>query len=113
MRVERRKMGIRIRVVMNRTEVREIAKAVLNDLGRLPKELADHSHRTMPLYLGRARVRGAANVTADMVERPCRALANTLIAVPVGAKFTVAVDGDGLITGATLQWWDASEEHPD
>lgn len=102
MRIERRWLGTRIRVILNRTEAVEAALASLN----LPE--ADRpSPRSARVYVGDVG-HGAGDFCVDpgKFEKHCRQVAARQIAVPIEASFRVGLDESGSICGATFQFYD-------
>jgi hypothetical protein len=104
MRIERRKLGMRVRVILNRTEARE---AGLNALAKAGK-LKDHpSPRSAQVFIGGiGRGAGDYHVDPAAFERECRIIAARQIEVPIEANFRVGLDEDGGVAGATFQFFD-------
>ena len=86
MRIERRHLGDRIRVILNRLEAKRAASAFL------------------PLGSGL----GAALRDTRKFEHACRVVAAEKIDVPLHARFTVGLDNDGEPNGATFEWFEAT-----
>ena len=105
MRIERRKLGTRVRVILNRTEARE---AGLNALTRLKKIPADHpGPRHAHIFVGGIGMgEGDYHVDPAEFERECRVLAERQIRVPVEANFRVGLDDVGEVCGATFQFYE-------
>jgi hypothetical protein len=108
MRIERRKLGVRVRVILNRTEARE---AGLNALAKAGK-LKDHpSPRSAQVFIGGiGRGAGDYHVDPAAFERECRIIAARQIEVPIEANFRVGLDEDGGVAGATFQFFDLNND---
>ena len=103
MRIERRRLGTRVRVILNRTEAREAGLTAIQKAGRLREH---PSPRTTPVYIGGiGRGAGDYHVDAAAFERECRIIAEQQIAVPVEANFRVGLDDEGQVAGATFQFF--------
>ena len=109
MRIERRKLGTRVRVILNRTEARE---AGLNALTRLKKIPADHpGPRHAHIFVGGIGMgEGDYHVDPAEFERECRKLAKRQIRVPVEADFRVGLDDVGEVCGATFQFYELNSD---
>ena len=100
MRIERTKIGARVRLFLNRREVTRAAKTFLPE-GADPRRAAlqsrklEHACRILVADSPEARVQG------DTGESP--------FVVPLTAKFTVGVDDNGALTGATFEWNEAED----
>ena len=103
MRIERRRLGTRVRVILNRTEARE---AGLNALAKAGKLNGHPSPRTAQVYIGGIG-RGAGDYHVDPAgfECECRAIAARQIEVPMEADFRVGLDDEGQVAGATFQFF--------
>lgn len=111
MRIERRKLGVRVRVILNRTEAREAGLAVLQKAGKL----TDHpSPRTAQVFVGGIG-RGAGDYHVDPAnfEKECRLIAARQIDIPIEANFRVGLDEDGGVAGATFQFFDLNNDDID
>lgn len=102
MRVERRRLGTRVRVVLNRTEVRHAAHRALGQPGEL--------HRATRVFLSDlpdAPPEGTDDlvVPPDALERECRRFVAETLTVPSDVSFRVGLGLDGVV-GATFQWWE-------
>lgn len=107
MRIERRKLGTRVRVILNRTEARE---AGLNALAKLGKLEGHPSPRTASVYIGGiGRGQGDYHVDPADFERECRAIAARQIEIPVEANFRVGLDDEGGVAGATFQYYELDQ----
>jgi hypothetical protein len=104
MRIERRKLGVRVRVILNRTEAREAGLNALQKSGKLK----DHpSPRSAQVFIGGiGRGAGDYHVDPAAFERECRIIAARQIEVPIEANFRVGLDEDGGVAGATFQFFD-------
>jgi hypothetical protein len=116
MRTERRLLGTRVRVMMNRFESREAARAAVAaalETGRMSARTRLHLEAALALpraqlrvFLGRHRGEGTAGVLAAELEAACRALSSAQgTEVPEGASFRVSTGEDGQLIGAAFQWW--------
>ena len=103
MRIERRRLGTRVRVILNRTEAREAGLTALQKAGKLK----DHpSPRTAQVYVGGiGRGAGDYHVDPAAFERECRVIAARQIEIPVEANFRVGLDDEGQVAGATFQFF--------
>jgi hypothetical protein len=103
MRIERRKLGTRVRVILNRTEAREAGLQALAKKGRLE---GHPNPRTCSVYIGGiGRGTGDYHVDPASFERECRAIAATKIEIPLEANFRVGLDDEGGVAGATFQFF--------
>ena len=108
MRIERRKLGVRVRVILNRTEAREAGLTALQKAGRLKEH---PSPRTTPVYIGGiGRGAGDYHVDPAAFERECRIIAARQIDVPIEANFRVGLDDEGQVAGATFQFFDLNND---
>jgi hypothetical protein len=110
MRIERLKMGVRVRVILNRTEAREAGLAALVASGKLAK---DHHERprAAKIYVGGiGRGEGDLHVNPADLEREAVKVAARQIAVPGEANFRVGLDEKGEIAGATFQWFEGADK---
>lgn len=108
MRIERRKLGVRIRVILNRTEAREAALAAI----AVTKPFVNHPNpRTTAVYIGGIG-RGDGDYHADPgeFEKQCRIIAERQIAIPVEASFRVGLDDEGGVVGATFQFYELNSD---
>ena len=111
MRIERRKLGMRVRVILNRTEARE---AGLNALAKAGKLNGHPSPRTAQVYIGGiGRGAGDYHVDPATFERECRIIAARQIDVPIEANFRVGLDDEGQVAGATFQFFDLNNDDID
>ena len=111
MRIERRKLGVRVRVILNRTEAREAGLTAIQKAGRLKEH---PSPRTTPVYIGGiGRGAGDYHVDAAAFERECRIIAARQIVIPIEANFRVGLDEDGSVAGATFQFFDLNNDDID
>jgi hypothetical protein len=110
MRIERRKLGVRVRVILNRTEAREAGLTALQKSGKLKDK--DHpSPRTAQVYIGGiGRGAGDYHVDPATFERECRIIAARQIDVPIEASFRVGLDDEGQVAGATFQFFDLNND---
>jgi hypothetical protein len=108
MRIERRKLGMRVRVILNRTEAREAGLTALAKAGKLK----DHpSPRSAQVFIGGiGRGAGDYHVDPAAFERECRIIADRQIEVPIEANFRVGLDEDGGVAGATFQFFDLNND---
>lgn len=108
MRIERRKLGVRVRVILNRTEAREAGLNALTKAGKLK----DHpSPRSAQVFIGGiGRGAGDYHVDPAAFERECRIIAARQIEVPIEANFRVGLDEDGGVAGATFQFFDLNND---
>lgn len=104
MRIERRRLGTRVRVILNRFEARE---AALNAIAALGKLDGHPNPRTTTVYVGGIG-HGEGDYHADPgeLEKQCRILAAKQIVVPIEANFRVGLDEQGGIVGATFQFFE-------
>lgn len=101
MRIERRVVGTRVRVILNRTESREIGFAVLALNGRAV-EKADR-----PNVQIRIGGRDKYSIRQSDYDKLCRAyVAERGINIPKDVDIRFAVDDNGQITGVTLQFFE-------
>ena len=108
MRIERRKLGVRVRVILNRTEAVTAALAAIAKVAK--RDIGHPSPRSTTMYIGGIG-RGEGDYHADPgeFEKQCRIIAANQILVPVEASFRVGLDEEGGVVGATFQW----HEHAD
>ena len=111
MRIERRRLGTRVRVILNRTEAREAGLTAIQKAGRLKEH---PSPRTTPVYIGGIG-RGAGDYHVDPAnfEKECRLIAARQIVIPIEANFRVGLDEDGGVAGATFQFFDLNNDDID
>ena len=104
MRIERRKMGTRIRVILNRTEAVNAALAAIAKTGKVT---GHPSPRSTTVYIGGIG-RGEGDYHADPgeFEKQCRITAERQIVIPVEASFRVGLDDMGGVVGATFQFYE-------
>ena len=103
MRIERRKIGTRIRVILNRTEARDAGRLILISTGKiLPTDKATD----IPIRIG-GRDRYAVRQSA--FEESCRVTASKQIIIPKDADMRIAVDDDGQVTGVTFQFFEQED----
>ena len=108
MRIERRRLGVRVRVILNRTEAREAGLTALQKAGKLN----DHpSPRSTQVFVGGIG-RGSSDYHVDPAsfEKECRIIAARQIEIPVEANFRVGLDEEGGVAGATFQFYDLKED---
>ena len=86
MRIERRHLGDRVRVILNRLEAKRAAMLFLAEGSGLKAVLRD----------------------TRKFEHACRVVAAEKIDVPGHARFTVGLDNDGDPNGATFEWFEAT-----
>ena len=108
MRIEKRRLGTRVRVILNRTEAREAGLRALSKLGRLE---GHPNPRNVAVYIGGIG-RGAGDYHVDPAdfERECRAIAVERIAIPIEANFRVGLDDEGGVAGATFQFYELDDK---
>ena len=101
MRVDRRSLGTRVRVILNRTEVRRATEAVLAERATPPARI-DRGTKICVSKIGH----GSSDIMVGPMEleRKCREVAATQIIVPGHADFRVSLDNEGGLVSATFQW---------
>ena len=107
MRIERRKLGVQVRVILNRTEATQAALAAIAVTRKLE---GSHSPRSTTVYIGGIG-RGEGDLHADPgeFEKQCRIIAERQIVIPIEASFRVGLDDTGAVCGATFQFYDLHE----
>ena len=110
MRIERRKLGTRIRVILNRTEAVQAALAAIAK--KTGRDVGHTSPRSTTVYIGGIG-RGEGDYHADPgeFEKQCRTLAERQIVIPVEASFRVGLDEEGGVVGATFQFYDLNDSN--
>lgn len=108
MRIERRKLGTRVRVILNRTEAVTAALAAI--AAKTKRDVGHPSPRSTTVYIGGIG-RGEGDYHADPgeFEKQCRIIAERQIVIPVEASFRVGLDEEGGVVGATFQWYSQDE----
>jgi hypothetical protein len=108
-RIERRKHGTLVRVLLSRTEVREAARAARAGTLMLP----ENKHgRSVRVVIGKtADTPGVLHVQFDLLKEQCKVIAEAQIDIPKEAAFEIGVDNaDGRsVAGVTFSWWELED----
>jgi hypothetical protein len=110
MRIERRKLGTRVRVILNRTEAVTAALAAI--AAKTKRDVGHPSPRSTTVYIGGIG-RGEGDYHADPgeFEKQCRIIAERQIVIPVEASFRVGLDEEGGVVGATFQFYNLTDSN--
>ena len=110
MRIERRKLGTRVRVILNRHEAREACIQVLEKAGRFIRGIVA---RSSSMYVGSSsteEIQGIGfYVDAIDFEKACRNVALKRTELPDDCSFRIGLDSNGNISGATFQFYTGIE----
>jgi hypothetical protein len=100
MRIETRRLGTRFRVILNKSEVRQIAFQILIQDGlieedKLPKNAKFHIINQLSGYY----------LNSQIFEKKCREFAELKIDIPNNSNFRIGFNECGEIVGATFQFF--------
>ncbi len=111
MKIERRKMGTRVRVILNRTEAREAGLNALFKAGILDNH---PNPRTAHVFIGGiGRGHGDYHADPSSFENECKLIAAKKIIIPMEASFRVGLDAEGHVVGATFQYYESNHDDVD
>ncbi len=124
MKSESRRLGVRVRLMLNRYEAREAARAAMgwhlssaefSERARLAAESALAMPKgKLEIYIGRGKGAGTIGVPCSLFEAACRKAAGEAgHQVPDVASLRVSHDPEGQISGATFQFWILEEGEAD
>ena len=110
MRIEKRKMGTRVRVILNRNEAREAGIQVLEKAGRFIRGIVARSSHIFVATVGTEEVGpNVFFVDATDFEKACRTVALKRTEIPEDSSFRIGLDSNGSISGATFQFYTGIE----
>jgi hypothetical protein len=122
MRIEKKRLGTRVRVMLNQKDARDAARTAIESMLTLSLSMAPRtrlqleSSLALPrgqirFFVGHHRGEGSAWTPLARFEQSCREQATASgWEVPGDASFRVGTNGSGQIVGATFQWWSLLDE---
>ena len=110
MRIEKRKMGTRVRVILNRIEAREAGLRVLETAGKCVRGILARSSHIFIGSTGETHITGnGMYVDSHEFEKACRLIVAKKLELPVDTNFRIGLDNNGGVMGATFQFYTGIE----